>query len=180
MFGNSNPVYLEVGCGKGGFIIDYASRNKDVNFLAVELLENVVVMAAEKAKEQELKNLRFFNCGADYLARYIENSSIERIFLNFSPPYPQKSYESHRLTYDRFARYYKDFLCDGGFIEQKTDDKDFFEYSKEQFLKYGFKVYDETEKLKQEKVFNIKTEYEKKFLEKGLPIYRLTAIKSLN
>lgn len=175
MFDNDNPVYLEVGCGKAGFIIEYAKRFKDINFIAVELLENVIVMGAEKAKDLQLKNLKFFNCGAEYLPRYIKDESIEKIFLNFSPPYPQNSYESRRLTYDRFIEYYKEFLKDGCSLEQKTDDKEFFEYSLSQFERFGFVVEDQSQLLKQDKLFNIRTEYEQKFIEQGLDVYRLKA-----
>lgn len=177
LFGNSNPVYLEIGCGKAGFITECAKRFPDVNFFAVELLENVIVMGAERAKKAGLKNLKFFNCGAEYLPRYIKDNSIDKIFLNFSPPYPQSSYESHRLTYDRFIGYYKNFLKTNCVVEQKTDDKDFFDYSTQQFLKFGFEVEDQTDLLAEDKIFNIQTEYEKKFTDKGIEINKLVAKK---
>ena len=175
VFENDQPLYLEIGCGKAGFILEYAKLYPQINFVAVEMLQNVIVMGAEKAKELGLKNLKFFNCSAEYLARYFKDDTFERIFLNFSPPYPQKGYESRRLTCDRLIGYYKNFLKDGGWVEQKTDDKDFFDYSKEQFEKFGFVVKDQSEELKNNKIFNLRTEYETKFLEQGLSVYRLMA-----
>jgi tRNA (guanine-N7-)-methyltransferase len=110
MFGNENPVELEVGCGKGGFICQKASLYPNINYIAVELLENILVMAAESAKKNNLYNVKFFNSGAEYLPRYIVPNSISKIYLNFSPPYPQDSYENRRLTCDRNVKNYKDFL----------------------------------------------------------------------
>ena len=85
IFNNDNPVELEVGCGKGRFIVEKAKANPNVNFIAVELLENIIVMAAELAKQEGLKNVVFVNSGAEYLQRYIPESSIANVYLNFSP-----------------------------------------------------------------------------------------------
>lgn len=178
LFSNQNPVELEIGCGKGGFIIEKAIKNPNINYLAVELLENIVVMSAEKAKELNLKNIKFFNCGADYLPRYIKEKSISNIYLNFSPPYPQKSYESHRLTCKSLVNNYHNFLVDGGKVFQKTDDEQFFNYSKEMFSENNFLVEDISNLLNNNQIENIQTEYEKKFRALGLPVYRLIATKN--
>ena len=135
-------------------------------------------MAAEKAKALGLKNLKFFNSGAEYLQRYIKDGDVDNIYLNFSPPYPQKVYESRRLTSPRLVVAYKAFLRNGGAVYQKTDDKDFFEYSFEKFLQAGFNVEDVSLKLKEKKVDNIETEYEQKFLALGLEVYGLIARKN--
>ncbi len=177
IFSNNNPVELEVGCGKGGFIIEKAMRNPNVNFIAVELLENIIVMAGEKAKEKNLKNLVFVNSGAEYLPRYIKENSIQNIYLNFSPPYPQSAYESHRLTCERNVLSYKDYLVKGGAVYQKTDDKTFFDYSFEEFKNCGFSVLDVSDTLDDKSYDNIITEYEKKFRDLGMPIYALIARK---
>ncbi len=177
IFGNANPVELEVGCGKGGFIIEKARQNPNVNFLAVELLENIIVMAGELAKEKGISNVRFINSGAEYLPRYIKDKSINNIYLNFSPPYPKDGYENRRLTSDAKVIGYKDFLVDGGCVYQKTDDKGLFEYSFNQFKKFGFKVTDLTKELEAGLVSNIETEYESKFRALSLPIYALKAQK---
>ena len=178
MFSNDNNIEMEIGCGKGGFITQKALINPNVNYIAVELLNNIIVMAAELAKKNNLTNVRFINSGAEYLPRYVKDNSISNIYLNFSPPFPPNSYEGHRLTCDRRILEYKSFLKDGGAVFQKTDDKDFFEYSKSKFVLYGFKVEDLTEKLSLSLIENVQTEYEIKFREKGMPIYALKAEKN--
>ncbi len=177
IFANDNPVELEIGCGKGGFIIKKAKQNPNVNYLAVELLENIIVMACENAKSMGLTNVKFVNSGAEYLPRYIKENSIENIYLNFSPPFPQDGYEGRRLTNDRYVCAYKSFLKDGGAIFQKTDDVSFFEYSFNKFIANGFKVKNLTEDLKQGKIPNVKTEYEAKFEEIGIFPNMLMAVK---
>lgn len=177
LFDNYNPVELEIGCGKGGFIIEKAKTNLLTNFLAVEMLENIIVMACEDAKKQDLKNVKFVNSGAEYLPRYIKDNSISNIYLNFSPPYPADSYENRRLTCDARVEAYKDFLVDGGCVFQKTDDKQFFDYSVSQFIKHGFKVEDVSKKIDNGEIDNIQTEYESKFRKLGMPIYALIAKK---
>ncbi len=177
IFGNDNPVELEVGCGKGGFIVQKAINNPNVNFLAVELLENIIVMAAELAKEKGLKNVKFVNSGAEYLPRYIPEQTISNVYLNFSPPFPKDGYEHRRLTCDRFVLAYKDFLVSGGCVFQKTDDRPFFEYSFSKFVEHGFSVVDVTDLLGQGKIENVETEYEKKFKSIGIKANALIAKK---
>ena len=177
LFANDNPVDLEFGCGKGGFITQKALVQEETNFVAVEMLENIIVMACELAKEKGLKNVRFLNTGAEYLPRYIKENSISNIYLNFSPPFPKKGSESHRLTSDRFVLAYKSFLVNGGKIYQKTDDKEFFDYSYSKFVEHGFKVDDITEQISSGKVNNIQTEYEKMFEKLGISAYGLVAQK---
>lgn len=177
LFGNENPVELEIGCGKGGFIAEKALRNPNVNFFAVELLSNIIVMAAENSKEKGLTNVKFFNSSAEYLPRYIKEESIDNLYLNFSPPFPPTSYESHRLTCDRRVVEYKKYLKTGGCVFQKTDDKPFFDYSFERFVENGFEVVDVSAKIDAGEFENVQTEYERKFREKGMPIYALVAIK---
>ncbi len=175
IFGNDNPIHLEIGCGKGGFITQKAMKEPNVNFVAVEMLENIIVMACELAKEKGLKNIRFLNTGAEYLPRYIKENSISNIYLNFSPPFPKIGSESHRLTSDRYVLAYKSFLTDGGKIYQKTDDKEFFEYSFSKFIEHGFKVQDITKEILSGEIENIQTEYEKMFERLGISAYGLVA-----
>ena len=176
-FGNDNPVSLEIGCGKGSFIKDKALAVPNENFIAVELLENIIVMAAELAKKSGVTNVRYMNSGAEYLPRYIAPQTIKDIYLNFSPPFPGDAYENRRLTCDRRIVEYKEFLDVGGHVYQKTDDKEFFLYSLEQFKKHGFIVEDVSQKIQNNQIDNIKTEYENKFTQLGLPIYALIATK---
>ena len=177
LFSNDNPVELEIGCGKGGFIVKKAGLNKDVNFIAVELLSNIIVMAAELARKNQLSNVKFVNSSAEYLPRYIKDESINNIYLNFSPPFPPNSYESHRLTCDRRVKEYKNYLVKGGSVFQKTDDKEFFDYSFEKFVENGFIVEDVSSKINNGEMDNVITEYEQKFRNLNMPIYALIAKK---
>ena len=177
MFGNDNPVELEVGCGKGGFIVEKARLNPNINFIAVELLENIIVMACEFAQKQGLKNIKFVNSGAEYMPRYIKEESIDNIYLNFSPPFPKTTQESRRLTNDNYMNAYKSFLKVGGTVFQKTDDEEFFNYSFAQFEKFGFQVENVTKKLHDNTIDNVETEYEKMFKKKGMLPFGLIAKK---
>ena len=177
MFGNDNDVKLEIGCGKGKFVCDTAKKDNGSNYIAVELLDNIIVMAGELAKKENVSNVRFFNSGAEYLPRYIQPKSISEIYLNFSPPFPGDAYENRRLTCDRRVVEYKDFLIDGGSVYQKTDDKEFFEYSFAQFIKHGFEVENVSSLIESGEIESVKTEYEMKFRSMGMPIYALKAKK---
>jgi tRNA (guanine-N7-)-methyltransferase len=178
VFGNNDPVYLELGCGCGGFSIEHAKRYKNVNLLAVERMGNVLITALENAKKENLPNLRFLNIPVEVLQCYLKSGSVQRIYLNFSTPLPEKSREKQRLTSDRFLKIYRDLLPDGGEIHQKTDSMPFFEYSLAQLSKNGFELKNISLDLHRSEFSaeNIVTEYERKFSEKG-PIYRTEAIK---
>ena len=176
LFGNDNPVYLEIGCGKGQFACEIAKQNPDLNYLAVEKVGNVIVAAAEHAQREEIPNVRFVKCAAEYLPCFIEDHSIEGIYLNFSCPFPKKAYTTHRLTNERFLKIYKQILKPGAEIHQKTDNMHFFEYSIEEFTKCGFALKNISLDLHNSDFEgNIVTEYESKFVAEGLPIYRLEA-----
>lgn len=178
IFGNSNPIELEIGCGKGGFICELAKREPDKNFIAVEKTGNVIVSGCEKAIDENLKNVVFFKCGAEYLPKYLPKNSIDNIYLNFSCPYPKKRYENHRLTNGRFLNLYKLFLKKDGRIFQKTDNMHFFEYSISEFSKNGFAMENISLDLHNSGFENnILTEYEKRFSSLGQPIYRLEAFQ---
>ncbi|MBE7087580.1 MAG: tRNA (guanosine(46)-N7)-methyltransferase TrmB [Clostridiales bacterium] len=176
-FGNSNPVEVDVGCGKGGFITELAIKNPDKNYIGVEMMENIFLLAAEKAQKLNLKNVKFMNTGAEYLPRYFDKGSIKSVYLNFSPPYPPKSYSNRRLSNPRFLQVYDYILEDTGRIFQKTDDKDFYQYSFETMLTYGLKVEDLYESCDYGFYKEIITEYESKFRLLDMPIYGLVAKK---
>lgn len=129
IFTNKNPLCLDIGCGKGGFICQTAKANKNKNYLGIEMMENIILLAAENAQREDIQNLLFMNTGAEYLPRYLKDNSVSEIYLNFSPPYPQNGHENRRLTNDRFLSVYKSLLVDCGKIYLRTDDKDFFTYS---------------------------------------------------
>ncbi len=178
LFDNSNPIMLEIGCGKGKFINEFAKNNPDINFIAVEKLSNVIVSAAEKTAKLGLKNLLYLNVSAENLLCFIKPKTIERIFLNFSCPYPKNTYANRRLTNVRFLRLYNELMVDGGEIWQKTDNQKFFEYSLEQYSLDGWKLSEVSLDLhNSDFVGNITTEYEERFLAQGGRIYRLQAHK---
>ena len=176
LFGNENNVEIEIGCGRGNFIVEKAKRNKDINFIGIEIIDNIIVSAAEKAEKENLENVRFFNCGAEILQYLLPKNSISNIYLNFSCPYPKKQYENHRLTYKYFLEIYKFLLKDGGLIKQKTDNDGFFEFSKQSFVDNGFEIFNVTDDLYANLPSdNIATEYETKFASEGKNIHSLTA-----
>lgn len=177
VFGNSSPLHLEIGCGKGRFANTIAQRNQDINFIAVEQTPNVIVAAMEQTKELGLPNLRYYMGKAEYLRNVLAPDSVERIYLNFSCPFPKTKYAKHRLTHKRFLDIYREILPDGGKIVQKTDNADFFAFSKESFTENGFELAFVTEDLHNSSISgNIITEYEQRFLSQGLPIYYLEAV----
>ncbi len=176
LFGNSNPVYLEIGCGKGRFAIDHAKAHSDINIIAIEKTSNVIVDAAEKAIAEGLPNLFLMRCEAEYLPKFIPEHSVDRIYLNFSCPFPKKQYAHHRLTHPVFLGIYTELLANGAEIHQKTDNQGLFEFSLSSFSQNGFALKNVSLDLhKSGFEGNIMTEYETKFSEMGLPIYRLEA-----
>lgn len=176
LFGNSNRVMLEVGCGKGSFACTYAKQNPDVNIIAVERASNVIVTACETAKDMELANIKFMKCTAEYLPSYIPKESISEINLNFSCPFPKAKYAKHRLTHTQFLDIYKKIMKNDAVIYQKTDNMHFFEFSIESFTQNGFKLSNISLDLHNSDFEgNIVTEYEKRFSEQGFLIYRLEA-----
>ncbi len=176
LFGNDNPVYLEVGGGKGQFACTFAEQNPDKNIVMVERVNDVIVAACETAKEMALTNVKFVSCAAEYLPSYIPKNSIEGIFLNFSCPFPKNTYAHHRLTSERFLTIYKPLMKEDAVICQKTDNMHFFEFSIEEFSRCGFVLSNVSLDLHHSNFEgNIVTEYEQKFASQGFPIYRLEA-----
>lgn len=177
VFGNNNPLELEVGCGNGAFICEVAKRNPNVNFIAVEICTNVIITAMEKVASAGLPNVRFLNIAAEILPCFIPPCGVQRIYLNFSTPLPEAGREKQRLTSKRFLDIYKDLLCEGGEIIQKTDSEPFFNYSLRMFGENGFHITAQTRDLHASEFAkeNIMTEYEKNFSDRGMPIYRAVA-----
>lgn len=173
IFKNGNPVHLEIGCGKGGFVCGMAKLHPDVNFVAVEKVSNVIITACEAAKELGLTNVHFINCPAEVLPRYIKDGSIARIYLNFSDPLPKLGYSAQRLTNPRFLNIYKNLLEEGGKIWQKTDNEAFFDYSLESYAECGWKVEEVCRDLAANPFDgNVITEHEQKFMDDGRKIFR--------
>ncbi|MBR2337572.1 MAG: tRNA (guanosine(46)-N7)-methyltransferase TrmB [Clostridia bacterium] len=176
VFKNPNPIWLEIGCGKGQFALQTAKLNPNINVIAVEKISNVILSACERAEIEKPLNCKFLNCSAENLGYYLKNGSVERIFLNFSCPYPKHTYRNRRLTYHRFLSIYKALLAKDGEIHLKTDNAGFFEFSIESLSENGFKIKNVSLDLHNSDFKgNIETEYERLFSSQGKPIYRLEA-----
>lgn len=178
VFGNDNPVALEIGCGKGGFVITLAKQTPNVNYLALEKMSNVILTPMEQVRAEGVENVRFLNIRAECLPCYIPENSLDRIYLNFSTPLPKLGYATQRLTHRNFLGIYKKLLKKGGRILQKTDNRDFFDFSLEEYKACGFDLEKVTYNLheKGNPAWNIVTEYETKWVEQGLPIHRVEAV----
>lgn len=177
VFGNNNPLHLEIGCGKGAFVLEIAQRNPDINYVAIEKTPNVLITGMERLKELGLKNVRFCLGQAEYLDHLFREGAADRLYLNFSCPFPKETYARHRLTHTRFLEIYRRVLKKGAEIHQKTDNMRLFEFSIEHFSANGFVMKNVSLDLhKSGFEGNIMTEYETRFTSMGLPIYRLEAV----
>ena len=171
-----DEIELEIGCGKGAFICETAKRNPDKAYVAVEVNKNVIVEACKRAREMNIKNVHFINTAAEILPCFLKENSVSRIYLNFSCPFPKHTYANRRLTNRKFLESYRLYLKEGGEIHQKTDNMHFFEYSIEQYSLAGYKMKNVCLDLHNSDFEgNIMTEYEKRFTDLGMPIYRVEA-----
>ncbi len=172
------PLALEIGCGKGGFVLALAKKEPNVNYLALEKMSNVILTPMEEVKKQGVENVRFLNIRAECIPCYIPEGSLDIIYLNFSTPLPKLGYASQRLTHRSFLEKYKKLLKKGGKIIQKTDDRDFFDFSLEEYVACGFSLEEVSYDLHEggNPEWNIVTEYEAKWVERGLPIHRVVAL----
>ena len=175
LFGNDKPLRIEIGCGKGDFIVGTATKEPDVNFLAVEKVSDVLVIAAEKVKASGLDNVRVCCIDAKELTEIFEPHSIDRIYLNFSDPWPKARHEKRRLTYRSFLEIYKQILNEDGAIHFKTDNRGLFDFSLEEFKEFGIRMEKLTFDLHNSEYMegNVMTEYEKRFSSMGVPINRV-------
>lgn len=173
------PLHLEIGCGKGGFITETARRNPDIQFLAVEKVPSVLVLAMEKVAAEELSNVQFFSGDVMRLADYPLAGTCERIYLNFSDPWPRTKHAKRRLTAPSFLALYRQLLAENGEIIMKTDNVPLFEYSLETLPENGFVLTDTTYDLHSlNDPNNVVTEYEANFSSQGISICRLIARRS--
>ena len=176
LFGNENPVHIEIGCGKGQFITGMAEKNPDINYVAIDVVPDVLVIALEKATAKDIKNVRFIIADAAKLCDYFEQFEISRIYLNFSDPWKKKKQAKRRLTHKNFLDIYKKLLRNGDFIYFKTDNRPLFEFSLNSFAEEKFKMQNITFDLHNSGYEgNVMTEYETRFSEQGMPIYRVEA-----
>lgn len=177
VFGCDSPVMLEIGCGKGGFICDTAEKYPDINFIAVERISDILMLAAEKARDRGIGNVRFAVMNAANLCERFPPHSIDRIYLNFSDPWPKKGYAKRRLTHRGFLAVYKQILKENGSVFLKTDDAQLFEFSAGELRECGFTVTDYTTDLHNSEYAadNVMTEYERNFSAAGKNINMLRA-----
>lgn len=177
LFGNGNPIHIEIGCGKGSFITGMAAKYPKINFIAIEKVADVLVMAAEKAMDAGLKNVFFTDMDAEKIEEIFTKGEIKRIYLNFSDPWKKKKQAKRRLTHKNFLNRYKNVLCEGDYIYFKTDNRALFEFSLNSFAEENYKLENISFDLhNSDYKENIVTEYEKRFSEAGMPIYRVEAV----
>ncbi|ALS79126.1 tRNA (guanosine(46)-N7)-methyltransferase TrmB [Planococcus kocurii] len=178
VFGNNQPLHIEAGTGKGRFIIGMAKANPDINYIGIELFDSVIVTALETVLEQEngVPNLRLLKVNAKKIADYFEKGEVDRLYLNFSDPWPKTRHAKRRLTHESFLKLYEAVLPKKGEIHFKTDNRKLFEYSLTSISEYGMLLKEVSLDLHDnEPEWNIMTEYEEKFSKKGQPIYRMEA-----
>ncbi|MEK4495269.1 tRNA (guanosine(46)-N7)-methyltransferase TrmB [Ureibacillus sp. FSL W8-0352] len=177
LFGNDCPLHIEVGSGRGQFIVGMAQANPEINYIGIELFDKVIVKALQKALEAgSPPNLRLLRVNAEELEKIFQKNEVHRVYLNFSDPWPKKRHAKRRLTHEKFLKIYESILIDEGEIHFKTDNRGLFEYSLVSMSQYGMKLKDVSLDLHaNEPEDNIRTEYEEKFSSLGQPIYRLEA-----
>ncbi|GAA0600484.1 tRNA (guanosine(46)-N7)-methyltransferase TrmB [Virgibacillus siamensis] len=177
LFGNSNPIYVEIGTGKGQFIAGMAQKYPDVNFIGVELAKSVVVTAAQKIMENTHENVLLINEDAAELENIFAANEIAQIYLNFSDPWPKNRHEKRRLTFHAFLEKYRDVLREDGELIFKTDNRGLFEYSLVSFSNFGMTLKEVNLNLHAiDDPSNVMTEYEEKFSAKGQVIYRCRSV----
>ena len=178
---DGRPLHLEIGCGKGAFICGMAAKHPETDFVAVEIVRNVIVMAMEKAVAAELTNVRFISCDARKLEEIFEPGELSGIFLNFSDPWPKTRQHKRRLTYPSFLKIYENIMggAGKGEIHQKTDNRDLFDASLEYYRESGWSLRNVTFDLHGDSIEtdSAVTEYEQRFMDMGQPIYRAEAFK---
>ncbi len=178
-FGNDNPIHIEIGMGKGKFIIQLALENPDINYVGIEKYSSVLIRAVEKRREADIKNTGLIRFDAEYINDIFAEEEVSRIYLNFSDPWPKDRHAKRRLTSKEFLTRYDKFLTLEGEVVFKTDNSELFAFSLKQVETAGWKLRNSTCDLHHSEYAhgNVMTEYEEKFSSKGNPIHRLTAYR---
>lgn len=175
LFGNENPVQIEIGMGKGLFLTTLAQQNPNINYVGIEKYSSVLVRALEKCEDLELENIRFIRMEAEYIEDVFAEGEVDKIYLNFSDPWPKDRHAKRRLTSVQFLKRYDTILKKDGIVEFKTDNDDLFNFSLEQVPEAGWKIIEQTWDLHNDEVMvkdNVMTEYERKFSGLGHPIHK--------
>lgn len=178
LFGNSRPIHIEIGMGKGRFITELAIANPDINFIGIEKYSSVLLRAVQKREQLEVNNLLFIRMEAEYITDIFAENEVSKIYLNFSDPWPKDRHAKRRLTSKEFFARYDKILKQSGDVEFKTDNDMLFEFSLEQIPLAGWEITAKTWDLHNERNMingNVMTEYEEKFSGRGNPIHKLIA-----
>ena len=175
-FGNDNPIHIEVGMGKGRFLMNLAALHPDINYIGIERYTSVLFRAIQKMEEAPLPNVHFICMDADELPEVFDEKSIDKIYLNFSDPWPKERHAKRRLTHGNFLRLYRQVLKMGGQIHFKTDNAALFEWSLGEFEACGLEIRNLTRNLHENGPVGIMTGYEEKFYALGTPINRCELI----
>ncbi len=177
VFGNANPIEIEVGMGKGRFIMDLAALHPEINYVGIERYPSVLLRGLQKRAQMDQDNIFFMCVDAKNLSDIFAPGEVQRVYLNFSDPWPKDRHAKRRLTSEEFMSVYDRILKPDGTVEFKTDNKGLFDYSLESIPESGWQITDFTYDLhhNQMGMGNVMTEYEEKFSSKGNPIYKLIA-----
>jgi tRNA (guanine-N7-)-methyltransferase len=180
-FGNNHPIHIEVGMGKGRFITELALQNPDINYIGIEKYSSVLIRALEKMENlPEISNLVFIRMDAETICEVFDKDEIEKIYLNFSDPWPKDRHAKRRLTSKEFFGRYDKFLIPEGMVEFKTDNRPLFDFSLEEVPQAGWEVTAFTYDLHHDENLNkgnVMTEYEERFSSMGNPIHKLIAMR---
>ena len=177
LFGNDNPIHIEIGMGKGRFIVENAKKYPHINFIGIEKFDSVIVRAIEKIEEEDIPNLRLIRMDAQEIVEVFDKE-IETIYLNFSDPWPKVRHAHRRLSSRKFLERYDSLFKGDKRIVMKTDNRHLFEFSVKEFTDYGYAIDNLCLDVYNEGIIdNIPTEYESKFSSKGFPIYLIEISK---
>jgi len=175
VFGNDHPIQIEIGMGKGQFMMQLAAQNPQINYIGIEKYSTVLLRAVQKMEAQELANLRLIRMDAEEICEVFGKGEVSRIYLNFSDPWPKDRHAKRRLPSRQFLGRYQEILAADGRIEFKTDNQALFDFALEELEPAGWKLEAVTRDLHHDekmKIGNIMTEYEQKFSAMGNPIYK--------
>lgn len=175
VFGNDNPLHIEIGMGKGRFITELAGRNPEINYIGIEKFSSVLIRGVQKQEADPLSNLYFIRMEAEEITSVFGAGEVDRIYLNFSDPWPKDRHAKRRLPSREFLQRYGEILTPDGVVEFKTDNKDLFQFALAELEPAGWKIVEMTENLHHDVQMmqgNVMTEYEERFSSKGNPIYK--------
>jgi len=178
VFGNDHSIRIEIGMGKGKFLHELAKENPEINYIGIEKYSSVLLRAIQKMETDPLPNLRFIRMDAEEISEVFAEEEIDRIYLNFSDPWPKKRHARRRLTSKEFLKRYDQILAKDGRVEFKTDNRDLFAFSLEEVAEAGWTLEASTWDLHHDETMNqgnVMTEYEAKFSSMGNPIHKLIA-----